>query len=235
MELDGHRVDDESFFFRSCETNIDECASSPCGNHGICTDLIDGYVCNCTNNYISSNCSISLDETCFGRVKSCRNNGTCLLKSANLYVENPQTECQCRDGYNGMLCENDLCTKLHCQHNGTCQRLPNGQAKCLCVEQWTGKKCEEDVNECRFTPKNRCVNNGICVNELGDYRCQCPENYLGRFCERKHICLEHSPCLHQGQCRADGEHYYCECSSNFTGKEHNEKEGRLFGKFRYTL
>jgi protocadherin Fat 4 len=140
-----------------------------------------------------------------------------MLKSANLYVDNPKTECQCHDGYNGQWCENDLCLKLNCQHNGTCQRLSYGQAKCLCTEQWYGNECQLDVNECLINKTDLCLNNGTCWNYPGGYLCQCQENYLGKNCERKHICLEHSPCFNNGQCRADGENYYCECSSNFTG------------------
>jgi len=78
-------------------------------------------------------------------------------KSANLYVENPQTECQCHDGYNGQWCETDLCSKLICKHNGTCQRLPFGQSKCLCIEQWYGNECQYDVNECLINKKNKSM------------------------------------------------------------------------------
>jgi hypothetical protein len=123
-------------------------------------------------------------------------------------------ECECSDGYNGQMCENDLCLKLNCQHNGTCQRLPYGQAKCLCIEQWYGNECEYDVNECIMNKTDLCLNNGTCLNYPGGYACQCQENYLGIHCERKHICLIRSPCFNNGQCRADGE-----CSSNFTGSQ----------------
>ena len=51
-------------------------------------------------------------------------------------------------------CENDLCLKLNCQNNSTCQRLSNGQAKCLCNEQWYGNECQYDVNECIINKTN---------------------------------------------------------------------------------
>jgi hypothetical protein len=205
------------FFIFSCETNINECKSSPCANNGTCNDLINGYKCDCTNEYINSHCSTSINDTCFGRLHTCKNNGTCLLKSAHLYVDNPKTECQCQNGYDGKWCENDLCLKLNCQNNSTCQRLSNGQAKCLCTTQWSGSECQYDVNECEINQTNICLNNGQCFNYPGGYKCQCEENYLGQNCERKHICLEKSPCLNYGQCKTQGEHYYCECLTNYTG------------------
>ena len=85
--------------------------------------------------------------------------------------------------------ENDLCLKINCQHNGTCQRLPMARTKCLCLEQWDGQECEDDVNECLNNASNLCLNNGTCLNSPGGYTCQCQENYLGRNCERKHVCL----------------------------------------------
>ncbi|CAF3833457.1 unnamed protein product [Rotaria magnacalcarata] len=209
----------QGFTGQFCETNIDECASSPCANNGTCTDLIDGYLCNCTKEYINSNCSKSIDATCFGQLHSCENNGTCILKSTHLYVDNPESECECLNGYDGLWCENDLCSQLHCQNDGTCQRLPNGKAKCLCKEQFDGNECEHDVNECELTNQTEiCLNNGKCINYPGGYRCQCQEYYLGEHCEHKHICLDQSPCLNRGQCKVDGgEQYYCVCLRNFTG------------------
>ena len=37
-------------------TDIDECASDPCGNGGSCSDEVDSYTCNCYSGYEGVNC-----------------------------------------------------------------------------------------------------------------------------------------------------------------------------------
>ena len=34
---------------RNCEINIDECQSKPCKNNGTCSDLVNGFHCDCRN------------------------------------------------------------------------------------------------------------------------------------------------------------------------------------------
>ncbi|CAF4611296.1 unnamed protein product [Rotaria sp. Silwood1] len=46
-----------------CDTEINECLSSPCLHGGICADGLDNYTCNCSDIfYTGSNCEISLDD-----------------------------------------------------------------------------------------------------------------------------------------------------------------------------
>lgn len=140
------------------------------------------------------------------------------MKSVHLYVDHPKTECQCLPGYNGSLCENDLCSYLNCENGGTCQRLLNGQAQCLCTSHWKGLRCEQDVNECEKNQTSICLNGGVCINNPGGYKCRCSENYLGEHCEQKHICLQSIVCYNNGQCRPDGAGYRCECTSSYKGE-----------------
>ena len=49
----------------NCETNIDDCAGSPCQNGGSCTDGVNGYTCACAPGYGGRNCEIDVDD-CVG-------------------------------------------------------------------------------------------------------------------------------------------------------------------------
>ena len=48
----------EGYTGTQCGTEIDECESSPCQNGGTCTDMLRGYDCQCTDEYIGVNCGV---------------------------------------------------------------------------------------------------------------------------------------------------------------------------------
>ena len=37
-------------------SDINECASWPCENSGVCDDNVDGYTCQCDRNYVGTHC-----------------------------------------------------------------------------------------------------------------------------------------------------------------------------------
>lgn len=45
-----------------CETNIDECQNSQCGQNGKCIDGIGGYTCDCFAGYEGKHCENEIDE-----------------------------------------------------------------------------------------------------------------------------------------------------------------------------
>lgn len=58
--------------------------------------------------------------------------------------------------------------------------------------------CEIDINECESNP---CHNNGICIDQLGAFKCNCTDDYEGDMCERlKLVTCDNAPCNNGGNC-----------------------------------
>ena len=63
----------------NCETNIDDCLTSPCLNDGVCVDGVDMFSCNCTDDWMGATCDqviitfvdlfLVFHENCVGFVK----------------------------------------------------------------------------------------------------------------------------------------------------------------------
>lgn len=41
-------------------SDVNECASNPCHHGGMCTDLVNGYICTCVVGYAGVNCKTGI-------------------------------------------------------------------------------------------------------------------------------------------------------------------------------
>lgn len=151
-----------------CNEEIDECKSNPCRNGGTCTDLLAGYNCTCTNDYVGHQCEAHRLVTC--EHHPCLNESTC-IDGINIKTGNNFT-CNCAKGMVGALCDTPFCIEEHCKH-GDCN-ITTGNPFCQCERGYRGKFCEEDIDDCILsTGESPCRNNGICIDQVDEYTCNC--------------------------------------------------------------
>ncbi|CAC5409551.1 unnamed protein product [Mytilus coruscus] len=90
----------------------------------------------------------------------CKNGGTCIGRG----------QCQCPDGYAGLLCENKVTCSPRCMNNGICYQTN----KCRCLQGYEGDICTIPICD------PECKNNGTCSEPD---TCLCENGYEGDLCE----------------------------------------------------
>ncbi|XP_035689594.1 von Willebrand factor D and EGF domain-containing protein-like [Branchiostoma floridae] len=195
-----------------CETELDECQSSPCAN-GTCTDLVNGYNCTCAEGYIGTRCDVSVNNRC--ALDPCFPDVSCIN------LEDGGYSCgRCPEGYvgNGYQCEdiNECDTDTHgCLH--VCNNLP-GTYECACTDGFLliADECL-DLDECAIE-LDECSHD--CTNTDGSYTCYCPAGYElnvdGKTCDDVNECAS-SPCQNGGECQDGVNLYTCSCARGWFG------------------
>ena len=130
-----------------CETDTDECASSPCTNGGTClesslladnsnwrslvsprfnliaayfaADQLDSFHCLCTRGWLGDRCLDDVDECASS---PCKNDALCTDSLVSVSIPVDEYECECAVGWEGHNCENDVdeCSSSPCLHDATC-------------------------------------------------------------------------------------------------------------------
>ncbi|KAL4219251.1 DNA repair protein Rad9 [Mactra antiquata] len=213
------------FTGRRCETNIDECESSPCQYNGTCIDGINQYTCDCIPGITGDNCEIDIDEC---HSNPCLHGGQC-IDQINGYV------CNCSDtGFKGDTCQINIddCESQPCMNDGTCSDLIK-DFDCTCFTGYNGKQCENDINECASSP---CQFDSICLERSnqtlyqinhpgfeGDfsyfnasgYLCECVPGSTGVNCEVNIDDCQHDNCLNGATCVDELNGYHCDCMPGY--------------------
>jgi len=104
---------------------------------------------------------------------------------------------------------------------GTCNFLQD-KLSCDCEVGWKGLTCAQPKDNCDDDP---CINGGLCDNEFNFFRCECPSDWTGQFCEipinQTLGCAaieDAHPCQHNSNCTQGDGGYECECEFGWTGK-----------------
>lgn len=65
--------------------------------------------------------------------------------------------------------------------------------------QYHNFSCQEETDECLSNP---CHNGGKCINLIGLFKCDCPEDFVGKQCEAvRLITCENQPCKEGATCQ----------------------------------
>lgn len=149
-----------------------------------------------------------MSQTLICNCKSLDSDNTCLYNSL-LSVINPYTAivaCSCNEYYKGIYCNEtiDYCslgnwctlypgfnTNITCSsYNVSMQKQTGFGYQCIgtCSSGFSKNSIGacEDINEC--LSNTACPLNSICVNQIGDYTCECIKGYIykNNQCEGKY-------------------------------------------------
>ena len=85
---------------RDCEVNIYECESNPCQNGATCIDHVNGYNCDCADEYYGDLCEKKVDNCLGGNpdIRLCENGATCVDRVGRV-------DCLCPPQNDGIFCE----------------------------------------------------------------------------------------------------------------------------------
>lgn len=82
-------------------------------------------------------------------------------------------------------------------------------------------RCDSDINECVML--SPCQHDGVCLNLPGLFKCECPDQFTGNFCESfRLITCENEPCKNGATCvdvtdPKTGNNYTCICVPGYEG------------------
>lgn len=222
-----------SFFIgKICETDIDECQSSPCHEGSTCIDGTATFRCVCQRGMSGQFCEIDIDDC---QSLPCKNGGICKDRLDNY-------TCICDDtGYFGQQCEFNIddCLSNPCTNGAQCIDEVKDYS-CNCYPGYEGKNCQIDINECESLP---CKHEGTCLQKsnvtlydpsnyalpsifsqpfnfanASGYVCICAPGIEGKDCEININECESNPCGPEGTCSDEINRYVCVCNEGYEGK-----------------
>ncbi|CBY10762.1 unnamed protein product, partial [Oikopleura dioica] len=144
-------------------------------------------------------------EIPYRQLDSCLYGGTCSSDGSTY-------QCLCKNGYSGIICENDPCSPDPCLNGSFCsvnENYAHGYY-CRCRPGFSGLNCE--ITPCSNNP---CQNGGTCSVFSSDYICKCPDGYIGETCDITPC--SSNPCVNGGTCSENESPYVCSCPTCYTG------------------
>ena len=191
----------------SC-VEINECDSSPCVNHGRCTDVLLSYTCQCLAGYEGANCETDTAEC---NSSPCAH-GAC-IDAVDAY------SCACSDGWESSNCDVDTddCASEPCEHGARCVDHLLAYS-CECTAGWAGGaggNCDVDIDECASVP---CLHRVRCTDAIDMFTCTCEAGWAGGLCDENVEECASNPCSNGGVCSDGIAEYSCACQAGWSGE-----------------
>ena len=157
----GYRTLKGGVWPNGCE-DIDECASSPCMNSGLCTNAVNYFACKCETakgnktGWEGATCQTDTDEC---SSKPCRHGKCYDSRTPGKRVPLERFSCTCDAGWSGATCATNIdeCAKKPCKNGGTCTDLEQHlKYQCACPDTHDDANCSTPVNPCLEGAKLGC-------------------------------------------------------------------------------
>jgi hypothetical protein len=163
-------------------TLVDECAAGTagCDVNAACTDLPDGFRCECNPGYAGSGVMCADVDECAEDISDCDPAATCANNEGGF-------TCACPGGYEDTSGDGTVCTDIDecatgaddCDPTATCANNEGGFT-CACPAGYEdtsgdGTVCT-DIDECA-TGADDCDAVALCSNTDGDFTCACPPGF----------------------------------------------------------
>lgn len=149
------------------------------------------------------------------------------METVRAYIDELRTEVARQYVYGNATCPSyalflaQMGRECYLCENGDCNFVNNNYV-CVCHPGWQDSRCAEAKKNCNDEP---CLSKGRCVDEYGSYRCECPSEKTGKWCDISvdidlgcNATGTAHPCQHGSTCLATSQGYMCECPLPFQGR-----------------